>query len=407
MKPNQLLVAILVLLFPFCSVFSQDKVGGFEFFAKKRNSYALEETGYYGRMTNYDNGQKVGHSNRTYADVNWNYWLGGGLGIGLEAYGNWSGSHPTNNNDFLNRNWTLTPSVSYGKTLTDRWGVYGRAGITFGIDKDIFKTPSTTTTDKYNLFGYEAGVSFPYRFSKYTALTATIGYDYLSTKQDEQRDRDYTWGLNLRMEDYLSCSQMSCDPGSGFKLSRNRYQQGSGLITFDTRADLSFGKTKSTNSAFPNLSYTTNYNDADISFNGVYYIIDNLALGGGLEFGRSSSKPANTSNENTFTYFDFNPELNFNLPGSGVIKNFFIKGGGYFGSEKSETTVGPQSYTFKYNNTGFNAGVGYNAFFAEQTALRACVYYRSLTTKEKGTDDKQRQSGIGASVGLVHAFGNF
>src|SRR5689334_15851813 len=118
MKPHQLLAAVLLFFISFTSVLSQPK-GGFDFFANKTNSYGLEETGYYGRLTHYDNGQKTGTSNQTYADVNWNYWVKGGLGFGIEAYANWSGSHPNNNNDFLNRQWTISPSVSYGKTLTD------------------------------------------------------------------------------------------------------------------------------------------------------------------------------------------------------------------------------------------------------------------------------------------------
>ena len=85
------------------------------------------------------------------------------------------------------------------------------------------------------------------------------------------------------------------------------------------------------------------------------------------------------------------------------MRNFFVKGGGYFGSEQDEYTVGTQTTTNKHSVMGFNGGIGYNAFFASQTALRACIYYRSITTKEKDTDNKFKNNGIAASVGLVHS----
>src|SRR6185503_12174229 len=137
MKLQQLLFAVLFTILPLSLIFGQNKTTNFDFFAKRQNSYTLQQTGYYGRMTLFDNDQKYGHFNSTWADVDWNHWVGGGLGLGLKASASWSGTHPLTNNEQLNRSWSISPQLSYGKTLTDKIGLYGRANVTFGVDKDI------------------------------------------------------------------------------------------------------------------------------------------------------------------------------------------------------------------------------------------------------------------------------
>ena len=96
----------------------------------------------------------------------------------------------------------VSPKLSYGKTLTDSLGCVRDSRHYIRDGQGYTKTPLGTTTCKYDLFGYDAGVSFPYRISKYTALTANIRYDHLNTKFEDNRDKDNIWSLNLHMEDF-------------------------------------------------------------------------------------------------------------------------------------------------------------------------------------------------------------
>src|SRR6476620_10919752 len=107
MKHLQLLPITAFLLLSLTDAQSQNNgKPGFDFFAKKINSYNLEQTGYYGRMNVFDNGQKIGHTNGTWVDVDWNHWFGGGLGAGLDVYANWSGNHYTS--EQRTRYWTIS-----------------------------------------------------------------------------------------------------------------------------------------------------------------------------------------------------------------------------------------------------------------------------------------------------------
>jgi len=404
MKPLRLLLLTAILILT-SIVFVSGQVGknaDFDFFAPRKTSYRLQQTGYYGQMSVYDNGQKTRTTNDTYIDVKGTYWLGKGFGAGLGVEADWAGSHPTNS-DILSRTWTIEPSVSYGKMLNDRWGAYMRAEVSFGKDKDIYKSSQTNTTNTSDLFGYGATIGFPYRFSKYSAITTTLSFDYSQDKTDDSKQKDNTFGLGIQMEDYLGCSDFKCDAGSGFNLSKGKYHQGRGFINYETGFFVHTGNSE-TNYTNPPLSFKDKFNDVNFNFSGSYYIVNNLALGGRLIYTGSVQK----SDDNAIRYnnneFDFVPEVIFNMPADNGWRNLFVKGGGYFGSTKSEIKSNNNTTTNKESFTGYNFGLGYYAFFADETALKICTYHRSITYKDKESDDKTRYQGFAAEVGISHWF---
>jgi hypothetical protein len=140
MKPLNRLLVTLSLLLVVLIVSGQDKTGtkatSVDFFSKGENSYPSREVAYYGSMKTFFNGQSTGRSNSTYLDLQCNHWFGGGLGAGLSIDANWLGSH-NNGTHRLTRNWTISPCISYGKTLNDRLGVYATGELTFGQNKYI------------------------------------------------------------------------------------------------------------------------------------------------------------------------------------------------------------------------------------------------------------------------------
>jgi len=405
-KLRFLLLTVIALLTSIGFIFGQSSTtndAGFDFFAPRKISYRLQQTGYYGQMTIYDNGQKSKTYNDTYIDVKGTWWLGKGLGAGLGVEGDWSGTHYTNNNDDLTRKWEISPSLSYGKMLSNKWGFYARGEVDFGKYKDISKTPQNSTTTISDLFGYSGTLGFPYRISKYSALTTTFGYEYSQVKTDDSKTKKNDFGFDIFPEDYVDYSDLKCDPGSKFQLSGDEYQQGDWFLDYDSRAAYHFGKTE-LNYITPPQTYKDNFFNLDVNFRGSFYVIDNLALGGGLSYNNSGDKININSIKYNTNQLEFDPEAIFNLPGSGAWRNLFVKGGGYLGSYTSEVKYSNNTTTTKESITGYNFGVGYYAFYAEQTALKICTYYHTVTHKDKETDDKTKYKGFAAEVGIVHSF---
>jgi hypothetical protein len=407
MKPLYCLLVICFLSLPVVSLFGQDKSKGssFDFFAKGENSYTLKDNAYYGHMKYIVNGQNYSRSNRTYFDLEWNHWFGKGLGAGLNIDANWTGTHYySGNTDQLFRGWTISPNIAYGKTLSDRLGVYARAEITWGKNKDISKGQPINTTNKSDLFGYSGSIGVPYRFSNYTALTAELSYDHLRTKfGSASKEDENSFGVNLHLEDYMPCSRIRCDHSTGFKLSKDKFKQGSGFINYDSEIGFFSGNNTQTYSN-PSYTFKNKFSNTNVDLNGSFYVKDNVALGGGLDFGHMVQKSDDNTFHYTWNYFNFDPEVIINAPVNNGWRNVFVKGGGYFGSNKTTISSITTNSTGKNNITGYNFGAGYFGFFSEQTAVQTCVYYRSTTTRYKDTDDKAINRGIAVSVGLVHSF---
>jgi hypothetical protein len=405
MKSLRLLLAPAILFVNAPFVFAQDTVTKKKFdpdlFARTKNSYTLMQTGYYNRFKSFVNGQETSHSNSLGVNLEWNRWLGGGLGVGLNLDASWSGFHTAN--DQLTRNWTITPTVSYGKKLSENFNIYFRGGLDLGIEKEIYKTPTITNTDKANLFGYNGTIAAPLKISRYTFITPRILGRHLQLKYDDGKEIDNSIGLQVHLEDYLECDEMECDCMHGHNISKKWYRQGDGLIDYSSNLSLVFGNNKLTYNSTPG-SYENNYNKTDINLRGSYYIIDHVAIGGGLVFNRMVQK----SSDNTFTYtwnnFIFEPEVTANVPVENGWRNVFFRAGGQFGSERFQIKTGSNTNTDKYGLSGFHLGLGHNTIIADQTALSLYLNYRSTTVKEKGTDDKTQQRGPGVSAGLVHFF---
>lgn len=405
-KLRFLLLTVMAFFISMSFIFSQGTIGkdaNFDFFAPNKISYKLQQTGYYGQMTIYDNGQKTGTSNDTYIDVKGTWWLGKGFGAGLGVEGDWSGTHSTNNNDYLTRTWEISPSLSYGKMLSNKWGFYARGEVDFGKFKNEYKTPQNSTTNTSDLFGYSGTIAFPYRISKYSALTTTFGYEYSQEKTDDSKQKKNDFGIDIFPEDYVDYSSLKCDPGSKFQLSGDEYQQGDWFLDYESGASYHFGNDEL---KYVNMAQTfkDNFFNLDVNFRGSFYVIDNLALGGGLNYNNSVQK----SDDNTIKYnsnqLEFDPEAIFNFPGSGAWRNLFVKGGGYFGSNTTKVNANNTTTTNKESFNGYNFGLGYYAFFADQSALKICTYYRTITYKDKETDDKTKYKGFAAEVGIVHSF---
>lgn len=372
-------------------------------FSNGKYSFTFRENIFYGAYKTKADGIEVNKSNRLSMDFGVNRWFKGGWAVGLRFNGDWSGDHPGDIDD-LYRSWTVSPSLSYGKELSnDQLYGYIRVGGSIGKSKDIYKTPVSTDEDEADLSGFKATLGLPLRVVDNTFLTTQFHWEGETTNFSDGKEKDNGIGLRVYLEDYLRCSEFTCDRKTKYSLSRDAYDQGSMFIDYNSLLTASFGKTKLTYDITPG-SFENKYNN--LNFNGgfSYYFIDYLAVGGQLGFRNMLEKSEDNDFKYTWSSFSFAPNITANVPVDNCWRNVFLKAGVNFGSDTYKVDAFGNTSTDKYSQMGFNAGVGFNHFIEKHTAFSATVGYRSNTTKEKDTDDESKTSGIFVSGGLRFSF---
>lgn len=128
-----------------------------------------------------------------------------------------------------------------------------------------------------------------------------------------------------------------------------------------------------------------------------YFVIDNLAVGAGLEIGVSSYKPENSNNKSTGTGFVFTPLVRYYLP-----VNVFFHGEFGVGSAKSKTKNGNNTFESKSGVTNWALAAGYAIFLNESNsvAIEPMLGYGSEVYKDKDTKVKDIDNGLFLKVGF-------
>jgi hypothetical protein len=164
-----------------------------------------------------------------------------------------------------------------------------------------------------------------------------------------------------------------------------------------------FGNNTTTYNNTPG-TYKNKYTSTDINLKYSFYVIDYLAIGGGLVINDMVQKSDDNAFKYTWNNFTFEPQVTANVPVENGLRNVFFRGGYQLGAEKFQTKSGSVTNTDKYSVSGFDLGFGHNSFFANHTAFSLYGGYRSTTIKEKDGNDKTKQRGLAFTAGLVHFF---
>jgi hypothetical protein len=373
-------------------------------FGDKKNSFTYMQNVYYSNTKTIVNDVEVNKSNSLGADLEWNRWFKGGFGAGLELNFNSSGQHP-GNNDQLNRYWAISPSISYGTKLgSDKLYTYFRAGATFGNDKDIYKTPTSTNTDKANLSGFDGTVAFPWRVFPNTFLTPKLVARNLTYKYDDGKERTNSFGLVINPEVYLRCDEMRCDCHHGYSYSKKAYDQGSVLIDYTSGISALFGNSKFTYNGPPSITYENTFSNIFLNGGGSLYVIDGVAIGTRINIGSMVQKSKDTDNKYTWSTFGLEPNVTANLPVNNGWRNLFVQGRYTLESNKYKTVSGTFNNTDNFRDRGFTVGFGYNSFIEEHTAMTIYLGYRSITTRDKSNGDESTNRGLYIDAGTRISF---
>ena len=349
----------------------------------------------------------VGHGSQSQFSINLgtNYYVAKNIGFGLELDA--SLNTIKDNSKQTNNSWMTYANFTYGIPVNNDFNFYVRGGIGIGGADSKYTAPGgQTTNDKSDLFGYKFCAGFPIRLEKSSPLylTPEFRYSYQREKFDNSTETDNRFGFGLKLETFLFCRQMECDAHSGYALSHNCYRQGRSYLGVNTRGMMSFGDTKS---AYTNNYPGTkeNYTLGNLEANYMYYIVNNLSFGAGIDFGSSLYKNSAGNSRQSSTSFSFMPMVQFNIPSTSQgLNNLYLKGGYGFGMDRSEFKSGNNTNTNKYSTTDFCMGLGYNFFFSKGLSFTPMLSYDMSSSKNKDTGIKEKYNGPEISIGIEKFF---
>jgi hypothetical protein len=404
MKAPRFALTVFCLLTPLIFLFGQVKPDNTsptspvlaidnEPFAKGKWAFLVNRKFGFENTANYGNNEISGHQNKLTVDLGATYFFAKGFGVGLDFSGDFTGNHYSG--DILNRKWIADLSLTYGIPITNNFGVYGRAGIGYGMTNNIVKSDGNSTTTKYNLFNEKAEIGVlirPYETSQWF-IDPYISYRNQTTNFDGGKETESRFQVGLRMEAFLGCDEFTCGMrrGNGFP---NRYQQGTSFMGFISEGNFGLGQIKTSYSGTGNSASEIDFTKESFGLEYNIYAIHNVAIGAEFKIGGEVQKDKGTDNKVTTSEWSINPGIELNLPVQNALNNMFIKGGITFGSQKNGSSNGTSSSSFQTNIFEYCVGLGYNDFFSNRLSFTPIVEYNWNTNKFTDTSLKLRTRGF-------------
>jgi outer membrane protein len=128
-----------------------------------------------------------------------------------------------------------------------------------------------------------------------------------------------------------------------------------------------------------------------------YFIIDNLAIGAGIDLSSTSVKyPNNNNYKDVATSFQFQPFVRYYLP----VKVFFQGTVGVGASKDKVTNNNNVTTVSKSGISSLSLGVGYAWFLNDHVAVEPFVGYLTQRTKPDGSSVKYNESDLFLKIGF-------
>jgi len=171
-----------------------------------------------------------------------------------------------------------------------------------------------------------------------------------------------------------------------------QFSQGNFLIGGSTNLSAGFTTSKVKSGG------TTTTNSKTTSFSlqpqAGYFVIDNLAVGAGLNIRTSTEKDDGSSDKSSESQFSLNPSVRY------YFDKLYGQASIAFGTAKSKDTQGATTTETKYTVGGWSLLGGYAFFLSDAISLEPQVGYASSSLKLKGSNGKFVDSGIVIGIGL-------
>lgn len=142
--------------------------------------------------------------------------------------------------------------------------------------------------------------------------------------------------------------------------------------------------------------YSTKYKESNDKYSSFsimpwagFLVMDNLAVGGMIEFSNSVQK-SDSDNKITNSSFIIGPVIRYYLD-----NGLFFQGDLGLGSDKNKFEFGGSSSSEStYNITQFRLGVGYAIRITETVFFDPVISYKSRKMKDKDSDNEDTESGL-------------
>jgi len=159
----------------------------------------------------------------------------------------------------------------------------------------------------------------------------------------------------------------------------------------------SFGADFKTNKSKYDGNTYTNGNYVDVSFDPQFgiFVIDNLAVGGGLGMSTSAYKEDDSDYKSVTNEFTIQPMVRYYLK-----QGIFFQGKLMFGGAKDKTTNNGNTDVTKYNVNGWSLAAGYAIFLNNIVAIEPQIGYGGKGYRNKDTDVKSIDNGLFLRVGF-------
>ena len=160
--------------------------------------------------------------------------------------------------------------------------------------------------------------------------------------------------------------------------------------------NVGFSSTTSKSKFGSSSAYTTS-KSSEFSFTpqAGYFIIDNLAIGAGLNLELTTLKPEADVFDEVSTALLFQPFVRYYIkPG------VFFQGAYGIGSQKDKQTYQDVTQEQKYGARNWLFAVGYAIFLNDRVAVEPMLGYKTSTLKNKDADSKSWDSSLFFKVGL-------
>ena len=159
----------------------------------------------------------------------------------------------------------------------------------------------------------------------------------------------------------------------------------------------SIGFSTNTNKTKNNNTTTTNYKGTNLNFTPKvgYFVINNLAVGAGLDIISQSVKYDGSSNKEVSTSTVIEPFVRYY-----VKPGIFFNGAFGAGPGKYKYTYGSTTTTTKFNTTKWSLAAGYAYFLNNSVAIEPMIGYASSTQKAKSNDNKNVDGGLFINIGF-------
>jgi outer membrane protein len=173
-----------------------------------------------------------------------------------------------------------------------------------------------------------------------------------------------------------------------------QFQQGRMLVGGNVGLELKTNKTKFDGSTDTNGKYTSFSLEPQFG----YFVIDNLAVGAGLNLTLSSWKPDGSDGKSTSSLIALSPFARYYF-GPGIFGEAKV----LLGASKDKDDFGGNTDEKKFNVTGLSLGAGYAIFLNDNVAIEPMIGYETIGYKNKTSgepDYKDIDSGLFVRVGF-------